>query len=100
MKKPKKPNLNQVILSGVIVTAPQVFIETQRLVFMLLNEAGRFYVQTRPTPSQTLRLGMFIVVRGRLFSVPLNGKDVGRIAAEEIVLLADMPEDEADAPAP
>lgn len=86
----KQNNINQVLLSGIIIS--QVKQHPNRLVFTIFNEAGRFYVQYPHAPDGlVIGYGMEVLVRGRLFSVPVNGKDTPRLDALEVILLPPVP---------
>jgi hypothetical protein len=84
-----KSHINQVLISGTIISPPQFHPEAQRLVFMIYNEAGRFYIQATGVDMPDLARGMSVLIRGRLFSVPVSGKDMGRVSADEILRLTD-----------
>lgn len=80
-------DVNQVLISGVIASKVHVYERERRLIFTLHNRLGRFYVQYTGTALWTLGRGHPVLIRGKLFSVPVGGSDVGRISADEIILL-------------
>lgn len=79
------PEVNQVMVSGAV--ASQVHRYPDRIVFMLHNPKGRFFVQYGGTPEETLVRGVRVMVQGSLFSVPVQGTDAGRIEAAQILVL-------------
>ncbi len=81
-------DINQVLISGIIASQVHVFEREKRVIFTLHSRLGRFYVQYSGDPSLTLSRGHTILIRGKLFSVPIGGSDAGRIRAEEIMPLA------------
>ena len=80
------PEVNQVMVSGAV--ASQVHTYPNRIIFMLHNPKGRFFVQYEsPQPPAGLSRGVRVMVQGFLFSVPVQGTDAGRIEAEHIIVL-------------
>ena len=84
------PEVNQLVVSGVI--ASQIHAYPNRVIFMLHNDKGRFYVQYAkrkddPAVALALARGVRVMIQGSLFSVPIHGSDAGRIEAEQILLL-------------
>ena len=82
--------LNELLVSGFVTSQVKIypFGETARkAVFTLQNSSGRFYVQWNHAAWQPSR-GDYVMIRGSVFSVLLNGTDAGRIKAEEVYLLS------------
>lgn len=81
--------INQLLVSGIVTSQAKMYPcgETARkAVFTLQNSSGRFYVQWNYSEWQPDK-GDYVMIRGSVFSVPVNGSDAGRIQAEEIHLL-------------
>lgn len=87
--KTSTTEVNQLLLSGYVTSQVKIypFGETGRkAVFTLQNSWGRFYVQWNYAiwqPSQ----GDYVMLRGLVFSMQIQGSDTGRIQADEIYLL-------------
>ena len=79
--------VNQLVLSGIIDS--RIHAYPNRLIFMLQNNKGRFYVQYSGQNAPELAHGFRVMIQGSLFSVPIHGADAGRIEATQIILLGD-----------
>lgn len=89
-------DINQVLISGIIASQVHVFTREQRAIFTLHNRLGRFYVQYTGILNLTLHRGRPVLIRGKLFSVPVGGSDAGRIKAEEIMPLSHTEKESAE----
>ncbi|NUM45361.1 MAG: hypothetical protein HUU38_11710 [Anaerolineales bacterium] len=81
--------INQLLVSGTVTSPVRVFRcgETAyKVVFTLQNSSGRFYVQWNDADWQPNK-GDYLMIRGSVFSVPVNGADAGRIQAKEVFFL-------------
>ncbi len=80
--------INQLLVSGVVISPVRVFRSgktAHKAVFTLQNSSGRFYVQWNQADWRPSK-GDNLMIRGSVFSVPVNGADAGRIQAEEVHL--------------
>lgn len=81
--------INQLLVSGLVTSPVRDFRcgkAKYKAVFTLQNSSGRFYVQWNHADWQPNQ-GDYLMIRGSVFSVPVNGADAGRIQAEEVHLL-------------
>jgi len=81
--------VNQLLISGFVTSQVRIYPcgETARkAVFTLQNSSGRFYVQWNDAEWNPNKRD-YVMIRGSVFSVPVNGSDAGRIQAEEVHLL-------------
>ena len=81
--------INELLVSGYVTSQVKIYPcggNARKAVFTLQNSKGRFYVQWNRAEWQPNK-GDYLMIRGSVFSVPVNGADAGRIQAEEVHLL-------------
>ena len=78
------PEINQLVVSGIV--ASRIHAYPNRVIFMLHNEKGRFYVQYSGRSAPALAHGVRVMIHGSLFSVPIHGSDAGRIEARGLTI--------------
>lgn len=81
--------INQVLISGVIAQEVKHYSQPDqgvKTIFTLANSRGQFFVQWLAATWQPAK-GDQVLVIGAFYSVPINGADIGRIQAHQVLLL-------------